>query len=65
MSRTLITFFLTYVITRLSFWLSGFDPHRAIPNWPGYLLDLGIWLLVGVSVSWAIGVLGIGRKERR
>jgi hypothetical protein len=60
MSRSMIAFFITYVITRLFYWLSGFDPHRILPKMPGYLLDLGIWLLVGYTVVWVLGVLGIG-----
>jgi hypothetical protein len=64
MSRMLITFFFTYVITRLFFWLSGFDPHRDLSTVPGYLIDLGIWLLIGSIIHWFLSVLGIGRKAR-
>lgn len=65
MSRTLITFAIAYVITRLFYGLSGFDPLRIVPKWFGYLLDLGIWLLVYLVVNWALTVLGIGKVRDR
>jgi len=61
MSRMLITVIIIYVLTRLFYGISGFDPHRIIPKWTGYLVDLGIWLLVGWGVYWALTVLGIGK----
>jgi hypothetical protein len=63
MSRNLIAFFFTYVITRLFYGLSGFVPTTALPKWPGYAVDLGIWLLVSTIVFWFLKVLGIGRTK--
>jgi hypothetical protein len=65
MSRTLIVFVITYTITRLFYGISGFEPIRAIPGLPGYLLDLGIWLLVCLFVFRALSVLGIGKARDR
>jgi len=63
MSRMLITFVIAYVLTRLFYGISGFDPLRIIPKWPGYLLDLGIWLVVSCVIFWALTVLGIGKAR--
>lgn len=65
MSRMLITFVITYVLTRLFYWISGFDPIRVFPKLPGYGLDLGIWLLVGYFIFWALSVLEIGKTRDR
>jgi hypothetical protein len=65
MSRSLITFFFTYVLIHLFYGISGFDPLRAFPKLPGYLLDLGIWLPVYLFIFWALGVLGIGKARNR
>jgi len=65
MSRTLITFFFAYVITRLFFGISGFNPISDLPTVPGYLIDLGIWALVFCIVYWFLGVLGIGTSSRK
>jgi hypothetical protein len=64
MSRNLIAFFWTYVITRLFYGLSGFVPTQALPKWPGYAVDLAIWLLVGLTISWFLKVLGIGKVKK-
>jgi len=63
MSRTLITAFITYVLTRLFYGISGFDPHRVFPGLPGYMLDLGIWLLVSYFVFCVLRALGIGKTR--
>ena len=65
MSRMLITVVITYVLTRLLYWISGLDPFRIISKWPGYALDLGIWLLVCWVVYRAFTVLGIGKVRNR
>jgi len=65
MSRMLITFVITYVLTRLFYWISGFDPIRVFPKLPGYGLDLMIWLLVSCFIFWALSVLGIGKARDR
>jgi len=64
MSRTIITCFFSYVITRLFFWISGFNPIRDLPIVPGYLVDIGIWLLICCIIYWFLSILGIGRKAR-
>jgi hypothetical protein len=61
----MITFVITYFLTRLFYWISGFDPVRAVPKLPGYLLDLGIWLLVSYFAYRALSVLGIGKARGR
>ena len=65
MSRTLITVFLTYVITRLFFWISGFNPIRDLSTVPGYLIDFGIWALVCYIIYRFLSVLGIGTSSRK
>jgi hypothetical protein len=64
MSRNFIVFFIAWVITRLFYWLIGFNPIRDLPAVLGYPIDLGIWLLVSFISYWFLGVLGIGRKAR-
>ena len=59
MFRSFITVILTYVITHLFFWISGFNPNRDLPSFPGTLIDLGIWLLVFLIIYWFLGVLGV------
>jgi hypothetical protein len=61
----LITFVITYVLTRLFYAISGFDPLRIIPKWPSYLLDLGIWLLASYIIFRALSALGIGKARDR
>lgn len=65
MSRTLIPFFFAYVITRLFFGISGFNPIRDLPTIPGYLIDFGVWALVFCIIYWFLGVLGIGTSPRK
>jgi hypothetical protein len=63
-TRTLIAGFITYVITRFGYWISGFNPNRFPQTLPGVLLDLGIWLLVCIPVVWVLDKLGIGTSSR-
>ena len=63
MSRTFLIIF-TWVITRLFYWMSGFNPMRDLPAVLGYSLDLGIWLLASYIIDWSLRALGIGRKPR-
>lgn len=65
MSRMLITVVITYVLTRLFYWLSGFEPVRAFPGLIGYLLDLAIWILAAFSIFWSLSVLRIGKVKNR
>ena len=65
MSRMMITFIITYLLTRLFYGISGFDPVRVIPKLPGYLIDLGIWILSCYLVFWALSTLGIGKARDR
>lgn len=65
MSRTLITFFFTYVITRLFFWISRLNPIQDLPAVPGYLIDFGIWALVFCTIYWFLGVLRVGTSSRK
>jgi len=63
MSRMLITFFFAYVIIHLFYGMSGFDPMRFSPKWLGYLIDLGIWMLVFIPILRALGALHIGKTK--
>jgi hypothetical protein len=64
MSRGIIAAVGTFIITRLFYWLSGFDPYRDIGSPLKYLADLAIWLAVYFPVFWALGVLKIGREKK-
>ena len=64
MSRFMITFFCAWVITRLFYWLSRFNPTHDLAGVLGYAINLGIWLLVCFLSYWSLGVLGIGKKAR-
>jgi hypothetical protein len=65
MSRTLITFAFAWLITRLFYLLSRFEPIRDIKGLPGYAVDLAIWLAVSMVIFWCLGVLGIGKKPQK
>lgn len=65
MSRMLITVFLTYVFTRLAFWIFGFNPVRDLPSLAGYLVDFGIWMLACYLIYRFLSVLRIGRPSRK
>jgi len=65
MFRSFISVILTYVITHLFFWISGFNPIRDLPRFPGPLIDFGIWMLVFLIIWWFLGVLGIGASSRK
>jgi hypothetical protein len=66
MSRTsqiFLSFFITWIITRLFYWLSGFDPIHNLNNAFGYLIDLGIWSVVWFSVVGIFEIFKIGKKK--
>jgi hypothetical protein len=65
MSRTLITFAFAWLMTRLFYLLSRFEPIRDIKGLPGYAVDLAIWLAVSFLILWFLGVLRIGRPTRK
>ena len=65
MNRTLITFPFAWLITRLFYFLSGFEPIRDIKGLPGYAADLAIWIAVSYGIFWCLGVLGIGKKPQK
>jgi hypothetical protein len=63
MPRTLITFFFTYILIHLFYGISGFDPMQFSPKWLGYLIDLGIWMLLFLAILRALGALHIGKTK--
>ncbi len=62
MSRMFMTWLFTLIITRLLYWISGFNPFRDLKPLLGYPIDLGIWIVVGLFVYRALGIMGMGKK---
>jgi len=63
-NRGLITAIISYVVIRLFYGISGFDPVRSFPGIAGYALDFAVWVLVYGVVYTALGMLGIYRRDR-
>ncbi len=61
-SRIFVSFFMTWIITRFFYWVSGFDPIHDLKGFFGYLVDLGVWGAVWFSV---VGVLDLSRTGKK
>ena len=64
MPRVLVASFIAWVVIRLFYLVSGFNPIQHLGGLLGYLIDLGIWMPVCLLSYWFLGVLGIGKKDR-
>lgn len=62
MPRMLIACFIAWIITRLFYLISGFNPIQDLTGVLGYSIDLGIWMLVCSMTYWSLGALGVGKK---
>jgi hypothetical protein len=60
----LIASFIAWVVIRLFYLISGFNPVQNPAGVLGYLIDLGIWIPVCLLSFWSLGVLGMGKKPR-
>jgi hypothetical protein len=60
----LIASFIAWIITRLFYLMSGFNPIQDFTGVLGYVIDLGIWMLVCSTTYWSLGVLRMGRKAQ-
>jgi hypothetical protein len=65
MPRNLITFVISYAVTRLLYWFFHFKPVEALPVPTGLLLDFAIWVSSFSLVYWLLSLLGIGRTGDR
>lgn len=50
-SRNIIAFVISYFITRLGFYLLGYNPFEHNSFWIGLAIDFGIWVVVFIGVS--------------
>ncbi len=50
-SRHITAFIISYFITRLSFYLLGYNPFEHNTFWVGLLIDFGIWVVIFILVS--------------
>lgn len=50
-SRNITAFIISYFITRLSFYLFGYNPFEYNTFWVGLLIDFGIWVVIFILVS--------------
>lgn len=50
-SRNITAFVISYFITRLGFYLLGYNPFEHNTFWIGLLIDFGIWVVVFIGVS--------------
>jgi hypothetical protein len=65
MPRNLITFVISYAVTRLLYWFFHFKPVEALPVPTGLLLDFTIWVASFSLVYGILSRLGIGRVGGR
>ncbi len=49
--KSIIAFIISYFITRLSYFLLGYNPFEHNTFWIGLLIDFGIWVVVFIGVS--------------
>ncbi|HPK27207.1 MAG TPA: hypothetical protein PKZ40_05665 [Anaerolineaceae bacterium] len=45
---------IAYVITRLGYFISGFNPTLDLKAIPGYAIDISIWIIVFFGVRWIV-----------
>ncbi|MBD3668400.1 MAG: hypothetical protein HUJ16_10590 [Kangiella sp.] len=50
-SRNITAFVISYFITRLGFYLLGYNPFENNSFWIGLAIDFGIWVVVFIGVS--------------
>ncbi len=50
-SKHIIAFIISYFITRLSFYLLGYNPFEHNSFWVGLAIDFGIWVIIFIGVS--------------
>lgn len=52
--KSLIAFIISYFITRLSYYLLGYNPFENNTFWVGLLIDFGIWVAVFSFIIWLL-----------
>lgn len=52
--KSLIAFIISYFITRLSYYLLGYNPFEHNTFWVGLLIDFGIWVVVFGLILWLL-----------
>lgn len=62
-TRNIIAFIISYFITRLGFYLLGYNPFEHNTFWVGLLIDFGIWVLIFGLVSWGMHKIGPTKKS--
>ena len=45
---------IAYVITRVGYFVSGFNPTRDLKTVPGYAIDIAIWIVVFFAARWIV-----------
>lgn len=49
--KAIVAIILTYIVTRVGYWLFKFDPLHSY----GILLDFAIWVVVYSLIYWLVG----------
>ncbi len=62
-SRHITAFIISYFITRLGFYLFGYNPFEQTSFWMGLIVDFVIWVTVFVLVSWLLSKLFKSKKS--
>ncbi len=62
--KSFLALALTFIITRLSFRFFSFDPFTRFSFWPGFIIDLGIWLIVFYICSWVINKISAKTSKK-
>ncbi|MCW9028844.1 MAG: hypothetical protein OQJ80_07925 [Kangiella sp.] len=52
--KSFIAFIISYFITRLSYYLLGYNPFEHNTFWVGLLIDFGIWVAVFGLILWLL-----------
>lgn len=61
--KSLIAFIISYFITRLSYYLLGYNPFEHNTFWVGLLIDFGIWVAVFSLIIWLLHKISPAKQK--
>lgn len=61
--KSLMAFIISYFITRLSYYLLGYNPFEHNTFWVGLLIDFGIWVAVFSLIIWLLHKTSPGKQK--
>lgn len=61
--KSLIAFIISYFITRLSYYLLGYNPFEHNTFWVGLLIDFGIWVAVFSLIIWLLHTISRAKQN--